>query len=208
MFKKKDQTKKIMQDPISNEQIRIIRTNLESISEGKSAIFMVTSTSEDGEKSIISSKLAISFVEQGKSVLLVDANIRNPSLHHWFQMQNQSGFTNVIVNEDEIKLHIRETYVPGLFILPTGPIPLNSSEIWVTNKIIELVRNCESEFDVVIFEAAPYLTAADSQVLASQCDGVILVIKENKTKKEELLKTKENLERTNNKIFGVIYQTG
>lgn len=123
-------------------------------------------------------------------------------------MQNNSGLTDVIVNEEEVKLHIRETYVPGLFILPTGPIPLTPSEIWVTSKMKKLVENCALEFDVVIFEAPPYLTAADSQILASHCDGVILVIKENKTKKEDVIKTKENLDRANNKILGVIYQTG
>jgi protein-tyrosine kinase len=207
-IKKKLQRLQLDEDSVSTEQIRMIRTNVEQVSEGKPSLYMLTSPNYDGERSIISAKLAISFVEQGKKVLLVDANIRKPSLHNWFQITNDSGLTDVILNNNDIQHHLKETFFPGLFILPTGPSPLNLSEIWVTSKIKELARKCESEYNVVIFEAPPYLTVSDSQILASQCDGVILVITANKTKKEDALKTKELLERTNNRVAGVIYHTG
>ncbi|WP_231510918.1 CpsD/CapB family tyrosine-protein kinase [Bacillus sp. UNC438CL73TsuS30] len=211
---KRDETKKIMQrlklneDFVSTEQIRMIRTKVDQVSSRKSSLFMLTSPNYDGEKSIISAKLAISYAEQGKKVLLVDANIRRPSLHNWFQLTNESGLTNVILNNEEIQLYYKETLVPGLDVLPAGPSPLNLSDIWVTSKIEEMVRKCKAEFEVVIFEAPPFLTASDSQILANQCDGVILVVKANKTKKEDTFKTKDSLERTNNRIVGVIYQTG
>ncbi len=214
MYKKRDETKRILQklllheDSISTEQIRMICTNLDSVSDSQSALFMVTSPCHEEEKSIISSKLAISFVEQGKKVLLVDANIRKPTLHNWFQITNGTGLTKVIENVENINLYIKETFIPGLFVLPTGPIPLNPSDVWVTSKIKELVSHCKLEFDVVIFEAPAFLTVSDSQILANQCDGVILVVKENKTKKEEVLMIKEQLARSNNQILGVIYQTG
>ncbi|MEH7484143.1 CpsD/CapB family tyrosine-protein kinase [Neobacillus drentensis] len=213
MSKKRAEIKKINpmlqlnEDLISTEQIRMIRTNIDLLSDSKSTLLMVTSPKHEGDKSIISSKLAISLVEQEKKVLLVDANIRQPSLHNWFQITNGSGLTNTISNEEDIRLHYKETFVTGLFVLPTGPIPLNLSDIWVTSKIKEMVRKCESEFDVVIFVSPPFLTVSDSQILANQCDGVILVVKSNKTKKEDALKTRDYLARTNNRIVGVIYQT-
>lgn len=211
---KRDETKKIMQklklneESISTEQIRMIRTKIDQSSERKSTLFMLTSPHYEAEKSIISTKLAKSYAEQGKKVLLVDANIRNPSLHYWFQISNESGLTNVILNNEEIQLYYKETMVPGLVVLPAGPSPLNLSDVWVTSKIKDMISKCEAEFEVVIFEAPAFLTASDSQILANHCDGVILVVRANKTKKEDMLKTKEYLERTNNQIVGVIYQTG
>ncbi|PGY15157.1 hypothetical protein COE25_02570 [Bacillus sp. AFS031507] len=214
VYKKRDETKKIMQrlqlneDLISTEQIRMIRTNIDQVSISDSVLLMVTSPRNEEQKSIISSKLAIAFVEQGKKVLLVDANLRKPSLNSLFQIKNENGLTNVILDEENIQLYIKETFVPGLFVLPTGPIPLNPSEIWIASKVKEFVRNCVSEFDVVIIDAPPFLIASDSHILANQCDGVILVLTENKTKKEDVLLTKDYLDRKNNRIVGVIYQTG
>jgi protein-tyrosine kinase len=207
VYKRREETKKLLQDAVSAEQVRMIRTNLESVMGNHSALFMVTSPTQEGENSIISSKLAISFVEQGKKVLLVDANIRKPSIHNWFQIQNDSGLSDVILNEDNILLHTKQTFVPGLVVLPTGPIPNNLTDIWVTSKIKKLVDHCGSEFEVVIFNAPPFLTVSDSHILANQCDGVILVVKENRTKKADLIQTKEILEMVNNQILGVIYQT-
>lgn len=211
---KKDETIKRMQrlqlneESVSKEQIRMIRANIESKLDRDSNSFMLTSPTQDGEKSIISSKLALSFAEQGKKVLLVDANLRKPTLHNWFNLDNETGLTNVITKEEDLHLHCKETLFPGLYLLPTGPIPLNLSDIWITKKINQLARKCQSEFEIVIYEAPPFLTVSDSHILVNQCDGVILVVRANKTKKEEALKTKEYIERTSQKILGVIYQTG
>lgn len=214
VYRKRDETKKLMQrlqlneESISTEQIRMIRTNIDQLSVNESVLLMITSPRNEEEKSIISSKLAIAFVEQRKKVLLVDANLRKPSLNNLFQIKNENGLTNVILDEENLALHIKETFVPGLFVLPTGPIPLKPTEVWITSKIKEFVARCQAEFDVVILEAPPFLTASDSHILANQCDGVILVVKENKTKKEDVLQTKDYLDRKNNRIVGVIYQTG
>lgn len=213
VFKKKKikkYTKMVQQSgqSICSEQIRMISTYIEHLYDSESPLLMVTSPSEEGQKSIISSKLAIAFVEQGKKVLLVDANIRSPSLHHWFQMKNENGFTNAVRYAESIHLNSKETLIPNLFVMPAGPVPSNPSEIWVASKIKDMASCCRTEFDVVIFEAPPILSASDSQVLASYCDGTILVLKENKTKKDDAFKAKMKLERKNSKILGVIYQTG
>jgi protein-tyrosine kinase len=211
---KRDETIKRMQrlqlneESVSKEQIRMIRANIEQKLDKDSNSFMLTSPTQDGDKSIISSKLALSFAEQGKKVLLVDANLRKPTLHNWFNLTNETGLTNVIMKGENLQLHSKETFFPGLYVLPTGPIPLNLSDIWITNKIKEMARKCQSEFEIVIYEAPPFLTVSDSHMLVNQCDGVILVVRANKTKKEEALKTKEYIERTSKRILGVIYQTG
>ena len=197
----------LKEESISTEQIRIIRTNIEQVTENKMNILMLTSPADEGDHSIISAKLAISYAEQGKKVLLVDANLRRPTLNNWFQITNDNGLTNVILDREDIEQHYKEALVPGLYILPTGPTPLKLSDIWITSKMKEMIRRCEEEFDVVIFEAPPYLSVSDSQILASQCDGVILVVKANTTKQEDVMKAKDYLDRTNNRIVGVVYQT-
>lgn len=215
VFKKKNKTKKgsqkglyLLENTISTEQIRIIRNNLVNESKNNPRVIMITTPSEREENTVISSKLAISFVEQGKRVLLVDANVRNPSLHQTFSINNESGLTNVLFDDENVHLYIRETFISGLSLLPAGSITSSSSKIWITSKIQELINKCDTDFDYVIFVAPPFLTVSDSHTLASQCDGVILVIKENKTKKKDILQTKYSVERTNNRLLGVIYQTG
>lgn len=213
MFKKrkiKKYTKMVQQSghSICSEQIRMICTYIDHLYDSESHLLMVTSPNEEDQKSIISSKLAIAFVAQGKKVLLVDANIRSPSLHHWFQLKNENGFTNAVRNVESLQLNSKETIINNLFIMPAGPIPSNPSDVWVASKIKDMTSCCRTEYDVVIFEAPPILSVSDSQVLASYCDGTILVLKENKTKKDDAFKAKRKLERKNSKILGVIYQTG
>lgn len=194
-------------DPVSNEQIRMIRANLEQVVP-QARSFVITSPSDEGETTIISAKLAIAFAEQGKKVLIVDADIRTPLLHHSFHLSDKNGLTNVLLNHAELHDLVKETTVPGLFVLPAGPRPGRFSDVWVRGKIKELAGKSASEFDVILFAAPPYLTSSDSHILANECDGVILVLKANKTKKAEALKTRDYLNRSNCQIVGVIYQTG
>ncbi|UOQ45414.1 CpsD/CapB family tyrosine-protein kinase [Halobacillus salinarum] len=198
---------KLREELISTEQIRMIRTNLEHVSRDKPVSIMVSSPTYQPQKSLITAKLAMTFAEQGKKVMLVDADLRNPSLHHWFQIENRSGLTDVILHHGNVNQHHSPSYLPGLFILPTGPIPHSLSGIWNADKIQDFVLTCKRNYDVILFEACDYLSVSDSQVLANHCDGVILVLRSNKTKKTDVLRTKEALEKTNKKVLGVIHQT-
>ncbi|MED4463031.1 CpsD/CapB family tyrosine-protein kinase [Metabacillus fastidiosus] len=199
---------KLTDDYVSTEQIRMIRTNIENTLSDYPTLLMVTSPNIEEQKSLISAKLAISFAEQKKRVLLVDANLRRPSLHRWFDIENKTGLANVIVHNEEVQLHARETFIPGLFLLPAGSPFVNPLEVWQSSKIKHAMSQWGWVYDVIIIEAPAFLSASHSQILADECNGVILVLRENDTKKEDTLLTKQFLERAEKRILGVIYQTG
>lgn len=211
MFRKKNKNKippHLIPESVSNEQTRMIRTNLDQVLQEGPTLVMVTSPDEMDQKPTISSNLAVAFAEQGKKVLLVDVNTVKPSLHRLFTISNTTGLTNVILNEEPLLMNCKETSTPGLFVLPVGALSISAAELWVTSKLKKIATSCREEFDLVIFEVPALLTVSDPLVLAKQCDGIILVVEGNKTKKEAALKAKEYLNRTNNHILGVIYQTG
>jgi capsular exopolysaccharide synthesis family protein len=193
---------------LSSEQIRMIRMNVENALNKDSFILMVTSPNTDDEEALISSKLAIAFSEQKKRVLLVDANLRNPSIHALFDADNSKGLANVVSQGKKIRMYTSETFIENLSILPAGPVMETTSDVFISRNLQESLSGWTAEFDVVIIEAPSFLERSDTQIVAEHCDGVILVVKANKTKKEKIVKTKSYLERAKKSIVGVIYQTG
>jgi protein-tyrosine kinase len=214
VYKRQENTRKAIQNLrlkenfLSSEQIRVIRTNLDYMEENEPFCLLVTSPNYQEQKYFISAKLAMSIAEQGKKVLLVDANMRHPSLHTLFQLNNTIGLTNLLSKEAYSQVPAQETFVEGLSVLTTGLVPMNASPLWVSSKIKEVINLLETQYDVVVFEGPEFMSVSDSQVLAAYCDGIVLVIRANKTKKVDVLHTKNTLERANKKILGVIYHTG
>jgi capsular exopolysaccharide synthesis family protein len=186
----------------------MIRMNVENALNKDSFILMVTSPNTDDEEALISSKLAIAFSEQKKRVLLVDANLRNPSIHALFDADNSKGLANVVSQGKKIRMYTSETFIENLSILPAGPVMETTSDVFISRNLQESLSGWTAEFDVVIIEAPSFLERSDTQIVAEHCDGVILVVKANKTKKEKIVKTKSYLERAKKSIVGVIYQTG
>ncbi|QFT90340.1 Tyrosine-protein kinase YwqD [Bacillus sp. THAF10] len=197
----------LMENMVSTDQIRIIRTNIEDELQKERIFLTVTSPNLEDQKSVISAKLAISFAELGKKVLLVDANLRRPSLHKFFNASNASGLVDVIEEKGSINLYAKVTFTQGLFLLPSGTAKDSSSNTGLLNKAEELMAEWGNSFEVIILEAPSFLKSSDAHILSRKCDGVILVMKEHSTKKDEAMQTKHYLERSNKKIVGVIYQT-
>ncbi|WP_053361531.1 CpsD/CapB family tyrosine-protein kinase [Bacillus sp. FJAT-27251] len=208
--KKKESSFKLnfIPESISSEQMRIICANLGQFLKEETNLIMVSSPTEISQKPIITSFLAAAFAEQGKKILLVDANIRKPTLHDLFQISNITGLVNIIVNQEKMKMNIHETNIPGLSVLPAGSLPVSASDLWVASKFKRFEDACRTGFDVVIFEAPPLQGVSDAHTLSNSCDGIVLVIEGNRTKKEAALKTKESLLRSNKRVLGVIYQDG
>ena len=196
---------KLNPELVSTEQIRIIRTNIENRQKNCS-LLLITSPNLSEQKSIISAKLAISMAEKGKKVLLIDANLDNPSLHVWFNLDNKSGFTNVILNDGNLHIHSHYTYTTGLSLLTTGPVLDEPSKVWGSHNLENSIINLKTHYDLIIIESRDFLSASDSQILAKYCNDVLLVVKKNSTTKEAVIKTKKYLEIGNKNILGVIFQ--
>lgn len=197
-------TKLNPKSPIS-EQYRTIRTNIEfsSIDE-KIRSIMVTSSGPGEGKSTTTANLAVVFAQQGKRVLLIDADLRKPTVHYTFGITNTFGLTNVLTRQMELKDAIKTTNEELLHVLPSGPIPPNPAELLSSRGMKEFFEEAKDAYDMIIFDTPPVLAVTDAQILSNQCDGTVLVISSGRTEIEAAAKTKELLEAANGKILGVV----
>ncbi|MDR0300026.1 MAG: CpsD/CapB family tyrosine-protein kinase [Streptococcaceae bacterium] len=191
--------------PIS-EQYRTIRTNIEfaMVDNGLKSILM-TSAEVGAGKSTLVANLAILFAEQGKRVLLIDADLRKPTVHRTFNLDNQSGLANVLVRQVELGSAIQETdFSKNLFILSSGSIPNNPSELLGSRAMADVLTEVRRVFDLIIVDTPPLLGVTDAQILSRAIDGVVLVAHANQTKKEELARAKRLLEQVQANILGCV----
>ncbi|GAB2538122.1 CpsD/CapB family tyrosine-protein kinase [Gracilibacillus alcaliphilus] len=214
MFKRKKQsntknvrhliTKMNPRSPIS-EQYKTIRTNLQFSSVDSSLKSMLVTSSGPSEgKSSTTANLAIVFAQQGKKVLLIDADMRKPTIHYTFRIDNRRGLSSVLVAESTLKESIVSSDVAGLDLLTCGPIPPNPSELLGSKAMETLIANAQLEYDLVLFDTPPVLAVTDAQILANLCDGVVMVVRSKQTEYEAAQKAKELLDVGNAKLLGVV----
>ncbi|PBB06508.1 CpsD/CapB family tyrosine-protein kinase [Salimicrobium humidisoli] len=191
--------------PIS-EQYRTIRTNLDFASvDSKLHTMTVTSAGPSEGKSLTTANLAIVFAQQGKRVLLVDGDLRKPTVHYTFRLDNVSGLSNYVAGHgDTVREIAQPTQVDGLDIVTSGPIPPNPSELLGSARMEAFIDEAKQKYDLVIFDSPPVLAVTDSQVLTSQTDGALLVVRNKKTEKEAANRSKELLEQAKAKVLGIV----
>jgi capsular exopolysaccharide synthesis family protein len=171
-------------------------------------LVMVTSALAGEGKSTIAVHLASFLAMAGKSVLLVDANLRHPVLDQHFQMDNQEGLSNAFLEKGtsiKTELDGRITEIPTLRVLTSGVLPSNPPELLqspLAQQLFDLFKK-SSQFDYVIFDAPPLLPVADAQILASYVHATVLVINASKTPRRVLLRAKQVLKRTRTTVIGV-----
>ncbi|MFD1020163.1 CpsD/CapB family tyrosine-protein kinase [Thalassobacillus hwangdonensis] len=195
-------TKLNPRSPIS-EQYRTIRTNLQFASVDKELqTMMVTSAGPSEGKSLTVSNLSVTFAQQGKKVLLIDADMRKPTLHYTFRLDNSLGLSSVLIGERSLEQVARESDVPGLDLIPSGPIPPNPSELLSSKAMKNFMELCKGQYDMVIFDMAPVLAVTDAQIMAAECDGVLLVTRSKQTDIEAGKKAVELLKQVKANILG------
>lgn len=190
--------------PIS-EQFRTIRTNIQFSSiDSEIKTLMVTSSGPGEGKSTTTANLAVVFAQQGKKVLLVDADMRKPTAHYTFNHTNTFGLTSVLTKQMTLEKAVKETNNQDLFILTSGPIPPNPAELLSSQAMERFFEEAQQMFDVILFDTPPLLAVADAQILTNKCDGTILVVSSGKTEKEMIVKAKELLDSAQSKLLGVV----
>lgn len=214
MFKKKKNTLGNSQrslvayaDPKSpiSEQYRTIRTNIEFSSvDHEVKTLMVTSPGPAEGKSTTAANLAVVFAQQAKKVLLVDADLRKPTVHYTFNQNNTHGLTSVLSKQKSLLDAVNLTDQPYLSILTSGPIPPNPAELLGSKAMEQFLEQAKEEYDVVLFDTPPVLAVTDAQILANRCDGALLVVYSGKTELEEATKAKDLLVAAKGKLLGTV----
>jgi capsular exopolysaccharide synthesis family protein len=190
--------------PVS-EQFRTIRTNIQFSSiDQEVRTLMVTSPGPAEGKSTIAANMAVVFAQQGRRVLLVDADMRKPTMHYTFNQLNTYGLTSVLTRQMTLVKAVKETNEKDLFLLTSGPVPPNPAELLSSMAMERFFREAEEQFDMIVFDTPPLMAVTDAQILANKCDGTVLIVSSGKTDKDQLIKAKDLLDSVQSKLLGVI----
>lgn len=192
---------------IVSEGIKTLRTNLQFSSVDKNLKSILITSSIPGEgKSFISANLATAFAQTGKNVLIVDCDMRRGRQHKIFNVSNLKGLSNLLIDDfkNTYLSYIKNTEVKNLFLLTSGTIPPNPSELLNSDKNKALMNLLISKFDLVIFDGVPCNGLPDSIIVSTLVDETLIVSAENITPKSLLENTKKSLESVNSNIAGVV----
>ncbi|OIK09380.1 tyrosine protein kinase [Bacillus sp. MUM 116] len=192
-------------ESIISEQYRMIQTNIKfMLAEQKSRTLLITSPRDGEGKSTTAVNLAVSMAQQKKKVLLIDANLRKPSLHTFFKLSNTNGLTDVLTGRLSFGEVVHHTEIWRLDVLSSGVVPINPVELLGSQMMQELLKKVTQSYDTVIIDSNSILEVTDTKLLSTQCDGVILVVKNGKTKLDKAAEAKKVLEFAKAKLVGVI----
>ncbi|PZD95514.1 capsular biosynthesis protein [Paenibacillus sambharensis] len=190
--------------PVS-ESFRALRTHLQFVNQDEPLRVITAASAASGEgKTTTLVNLAIAYAQEGKRVVLIDGDMRRPNLHHVFAESNHVGLSNCLRDKLEATEVMRSTAIGGLFLIPSGPIPHNPAELLASRQMRELVEQLKGKADVVLIDGPPVLAVTDSKLIASYCDGVVLVVHTSKSKRELVKKAKEQLEAVKARVLGVV----
>jgi len=174
----------ILKEPQSvyAESYKTIRTSiLLSFADNPPKNVLITSMSQEEGKTVTSVNLAIAFARLGHSVLLVDADLRKPSVHTIFNLNNLSGLSTYLAGATTDLEVIFKEPLSNLTVIPSGPMPPNPSELLGSSRMHDLISNIKSRFDIIIWDSPPLMTVTDGLILSKLLDATIIVVKAGKT---------------------------
>jgi capsular exopolysaccharide synthesis family protein len=187
------------------ESYRVLRTNLDFITaESTLKTIAVTSTHQQEGKTTTAVNLAVALAQAHRKVLLIDANMRQPSLHHVFAKPLHLGLSRVLSDQCDFQEAVEGTHIESLSLLSAGEQPPNPSELLSSQRLSNLLEEAGSLYDVVIVDSPSVLLATDAQIVASKCDGVLLVVHAGKAKKQAVQRAKEVLMKSKANMLGVV----
>ena len=189
--------------PIS-EAYRTLRTNLQfKFKNGHDKmVIMVTSSAPKEGKSTTVANLAITMAQMGSRTLLVDTDLRRPVIHSIFNLQKDKGITNYLMNRLTFEEVLKPSIIDNLFIVTSGPIPPNPSEILASQEMKRFIQEAKDQFDVILFDSPPVIAVTDAAILSADVDGVVLVVKAHQTHRDAVRRAKTLLENVSANIFG------
>lgn len=188
------------------ETYRVLRTNVMfSAVDAPIRSVMVTSTMPGEGKSMTAFNLAVAMAMDGKRVILVDADLRRPTVHKLCGLERRPGLTNVLVGELALEEALQDTMARNLRVLTAGPLPPNPAEILNSHAMRLIHASLREQADMVIYDSPPCLATADAQVLSPDVDGVLYVAQFGETKKSAMRHSADLLHQAHARILGVVF---
>lgn len=191
-------------NPVS-EAYRVLRTNIQFASVDKPLrVICVTSATPMEGKTTTLVNLAITFAQMGSRVLIIDTDLRKPKMNAIFWPFSKPGLTNYLATHGEIHDFLHATDVENLTLLTSGAIPPNPAELLASETMKHLVAQLAAEFDIVLMDAPPLGSVIDASIISTYVDGMLLVAKSGKVEIEAVKHAKEQLQKVNANIIGVV----
>jgi non-specific protein-tyrosine kinase len=165
----------------------------------------VTSPAEDNHKGLTAANLAVTFAESGRRTILIDGDLRRPSIHTYWGVDNAQGLTTMLLEEGAFENPpVLDTEVENLWILPSGILPANPVDVLGAAKMDQIIQRLLKDTDMLIFDMPPVLVAADALVLGQKLDGTLLVVQANQTRRDHTAQAKTQLERVKINLLGAV----
>ena len=205
-FSKSDPKKILCADSSFNvkEAYNSIRTNLLFIQQGeKCPVFVITSPTANNGKTINAINLAVSFAQMGKKTLLIDSDMRNPTMHRMFSIPVKNGLSEILAGLTD-NISVSKTGIENLSVLTAGKIPPNPAELLSSNRMDKLLDFVREHYDCVFIDTPPTNIVTDSTLFAQKVTGYILIIKTDTTNLNDVKTTVSNLEQIEANILGFI----
>lgn len=193
-----------MPTSISAEAYKAIRTSIKYSAVDKPIKTIVVTSSVPGEgKSTVAGNLAISLSEADNRVLVIDCDLRRPTIHKKFHLSNARGLTNYLVDKCDLK-DIIQSFSPRVSVISAGTIPPNPAEILGSQGLEDFIHKMEREYNYIILDTPPILAVTDAQLLAAKSDGTVMVVRYGKSKEKVIKAAYKELVRVNSNIIGSI----
>lgn len=190
----------------SSEAFRTLRTNIQfaNIDKNIKSIVMTSSNPDEG-KSTVLVNLAITMAHADQKVLLIDGDLRKPTINKYFELVESYGLTNILMDGGEGNQGIQKiSEVPGLEVITSGPIPPNPSELLSSDQMKRFLARMKEEYDIVLIDAPPVGVVTDAAILSTLVEGTLLTCRQGETLIESVEFAKEKLEKVNANILGVV----
>ena len=187
------------------EAFRVLRTNLQFVDvDNASKVFAVSSSVPGEGKTTTATNLALTLAQAGERVLMLDGDLRRPQVASTFELESVVGLTTVLIGSIGLDDAIQEGPLKNLWVLTSGAIPPNPSELLQSQAMHDLLQRAKKEFDVIVIDTPPLLPVTDAALLAAQADGALVVIRHGKTTRDQLQHSMERLESVGAKPLGIV----
>ncbi|EGQ0374043.1 TPA: polysaccharide biosynthesis tyrosine autokinase [Staphylococcus pseudintermedius] len=190
--------------PVS-EKFRSIRSNImfAGVDEPIKSVIITSSLPLSG-KSTISANLAVTYAQANYRTLIIDGDMRKPTQHYIFNLQNNKGLSSVLMDWNNYEQMIQQTEVEGLDVLTSGPTPPNPSELITSQAFQKMYQHLLDQYDFIIIDTPPINSVTDAQLYAEISGHAIYVINVEKNNRNQVIKGQKELEKSNSKILGVV----